>query len=97
MNAKQEQEQLKRTFREFLKVFDECGSLNDAIAKGRETFVILDHHADFGGYRLTRVKVENHSEAAMCFGVGGMDPRMKRNEMRLYLRGLINGKDDTFR
>lgn len=97
MKAKIEQERLKRMFAEFVKLFDESGSSKDAIAKGRETFVILDHNADYGGYRLTRVRVANHSEAATCFGVGGTEPRMKRNEMYLYLRGLINGKDDAFR
>lgn len=91
-NTTTKQTRLEKLLNEFANIRGEATSETQAISIGRDSFLILDHNSTYGGYRLTRVVLPNHSERG-CYGVGGMDKRMNKATMELYLQALINANN----
>lgn len=83
---------LSKLLTEFAKLRGEALSDQQAKDMGKTSFLRLDHNATYGGYRLTRVKLDNYSECG-CYGIGDMDKRMNKATMELYLQALINANN----
>ena len=62
----------------------------EAQEKGLPVWLDLDHHQEYGGFRVIPVKVENGGVPASDWGSGEHE-RRKGPAMRDYLRGVLIG------
>lgn len=68
----------------------EAASYNEAIAKGKETYLLLDYVQCYGGYRIVSKSVEKGTEYG-ALGGNGMEARLSAKKMGQKLSDFLAG------
>lgn len=65
-------------------------SREQAIELGKDTFLEIDHHKEYGGYRITAVKV-NDGSCLPALGYSDISSRISAKAMAERLRNILKG------
>jgi hypothetical protein len=68
----------------------EATSYNEAIKKGKKTYLLLDYVQFYGGYRIVSKSVEKGTEYG-ALGGNGMEPRLSAKRMGQKLSDFLAG------
>ena len=65
---------------------------NETTAKklNKTHYLFLDFSSYYGGYRIVSVKVGSGAHYG-AFGGNGMEARLPKKQMQIYIKGLIEG------
>lgn len=81
---------LNNILSEIAQLTGEATDQASAKAKGHERYLFLDHNAQFGGYRLVNVGVNNGAHY-WAFGFSDVSDRLKYSVMLIRLEGILAG------
>ncbi len=82
--------QINQLLKDISLITSKATSKEEAINKGQNRYLQIEHASHYGGYRLVNVNIETGGHSG-AFGESSVVSRRSAKVMMGYLEGLLNG------